>query len=124
MRADAERYYASNRGIATLLGGLLLPPSAWILHLELSFTYAVQLCSGQHLWLPHVTTLLALAVTVAAGLMARRNWHGTGGRLNEDRGGVIARSNFLAVAGMASAIFFGWVILATEVPNLFMSPCQ
>jgi hypothetical protein len=123
MRADAERYYAGNAGIATLYLGVFLPPAAWFLHLVASFTLAAQLCSGRHEWVLHAVGVAALLVVVAGGLLAWRNWKGTGRRLNEDRGGTIARSNFLAVAGLASTAFFGLVILASEVPNWFLPPC-
>jgi hypothetical protein len=123
MRPDAERYYASNRGTATLYAGLLLPAAGWMLHLLASFTLATRLCDGRHHWILHVVLLVAVAMAVAGGIFSWRNWRGTGSAFDDDRGGVIGRSNFLAIAGLASAAFFGLVILLTEVPNWFLDPC-
>lgn len=123
MRADAERYYAGNRGTATLYLGVFLPAAGWLLHLVASFTLATQLCEGRHHWLLHVVLLAALLLAVAGGLLSWRNWRGTGSTFDEDRGGVIGRSNFLAIAGLSSAAFFGLVIVLSEVPNWFLQPC-
>jgi hypothetical protein len=123
MRPDAVRYYAGNRGTATLYLGALLPPAGWLLHLSASFTLATQLCDGRHHWLLHAVLVVALALAVTGGVLAWRNWRGTGSTFDDDRGGVIGRSNFLAIAGLASAAFFGLVILLSEVPNWFLDPC-
>jgi hypothetical protein len=123
MRPDAESYYAGNRGIATLYAGVLLPPTGWFLHLTASFTLATQLCDGRHYWSLHAVLVVALAMAVAGGVLSWRNWRGTGSAFDDDRGGTIGRSNFLAIAGLASASFFGLVILLSEVPNWFLPPC-
>ena len=123
MRADAERYYAGNTGIATLYLGVFLAPAAWFFHLVASFTLATQLCDGRHEWLLHAVGFAAIVMAAAGGVLAWRNWKGTGSKLNEDRGGTLARSNFLAVAGLASTAFFGFVIILSEVPNWFLPPC-
>lgn len=123
MRADAERYYAGNAGIATLYLGVFLAPAAWFFHLVTSFTLAAQLCDGRHEWLLHAVGLAAIMMAATGGALAWRNWKGTGSRLNEDRAGTMARSNFLAVAGLASTAFFGLVIVISEVPNWFLPPC-
>lgn len=125
MREDAERYYAGHRGIATLFLGLLLPPVAWMLHVTLSFTVATALCDqgGGGLWVLHLLTLAALAISLAAGFLAWRNWHATGEDTNPDEGGTLARSKFLAIAGLASSAFFTLAILTAEGANLMLGPC-
>jgi hypothetical protein len=123
MREDAERYYAGGRGIATLWLGLLLPPAAWLLHLSASFTVATALCGSSSLWFLHVLTVAALAVSIGGGLLAWRNWHATGEDTNPDEGGTLARSKFLALAGLASSTFFTLAILVAEVANLMLGQC-
>lgn len=123
MRADAQRYFAGNRGSARLYAGVLLAPAAWFLHLVASYTMATLLCGGRHEWLLHVPFVLALGMAGAGGLLAWRNWDDTGRGFDPDRGGVLGRSNFLAVAGLGSSAFFGLVVLLTEVPNWFLPPC-
>lgn len=123
MRQDAERYYATDRGIATLLLGLLLPPAAWLVHVEATFVLSTRVCASGHEWTLHLTTLLALAVALTGGWLAWRNWRATGSAESPDRAGTLARSNFLAVAGLASAAFFTVAILAAELTTFFISPC-
>lgn len=126
MREDAERYYAGNRGIATLIFGFLLPPAAWLLHLSISFAVATALChngSAGGLWVLHLLTLGALGVSGTAGYLAWRNWHATGADTNPDEGGTLARSKFLAIAGLASSAFFTLAILTAEGASLMLGPC-
>lgn len=123
MREDAERYYAGHRGIATLVLGTLLPPLAWMLHLSVSFTVATALCGSSIQWVLHLLTAGALAISLGGGLLAVRNWHATGEDTNPDEGGTLARSKFLALAGMASFAFFTLAILAAAVANLMVGSC-
>ena len=123
MRADAERYYAGNRGIATLILGFILPPAAWLLHVGASFALADYVCGSGADWLPHIVTLAALAIALTGGFLAWRNWHDTGEDTNPDQGGTLARSKFLAIAGLAAAAFFSLAILAAEYPNWVLDPC-
>jgi hypothetical protein len=123
MRDDAERYYATHSGITTLFLGLLLPPAAWLAHLSASFTLTEHLCSSSQFWLLHLVTLVTFVIAAVGGLLAWRNWRDTGRAHSPDAAGTIARSNFLAVAGMASGVFFSIAILAAELPNWMISPC-
>lgn len=123
MREDAERYYAGHRGIATLVLGTLLPPVAWMLHLSVSFTVATALCDVSIQWVLHLLTAGTLAVSLTGGWLALRNWHATGDDTNPDEGGTLARSKFLALAGMASCAFFTLAILAAAAANIMVGPC-
>jgi hypothetical protein len=124
MRADAERYYASHTGIATLFVALLLPPWIWLVHLTASFAASEALCAaGRGGWL-HVFSLVAIGLSLGAGAFALRNWHDTGDDSNPDEGGTLARSKFLAIAGLASSAFFTLALIAAEIPNLMLGPCD
>jgi hypothetical protein len=124
MRADAERYYASHTGIATLIVALLVPPAIWLVHLTASFAASASLCAaGRGVWL-HVFSVVAIALSVGAGAFALRNWHDTGDDTNPDEAGTIARSKFLAIAGLASSVFFTLALIAAEVPNWMLGPCN
>lgn len=126
MREDAERYYAGNRGIATLIFGFVLPPAAWMLHVSVSFTVATALCedgAAGALWVLHLLTVGALAICGFGGFLAWRNWHATGMDTNPDEGGTLARSKFLAIAGLAGSAFFTLAIITAEAANLMLGPC-
>jgi|SRR5690606_5798053 len=124
MREDAERYYAGSRGIATLVLGVLLPPAAWMLHVSVSFLVATSLCeSGGSLWPLHLVTVPAAAIALAGGYLAWRNWHDTGEDTNRDEPGTLARSKFLALAGLASSAFFTLAIIIAELSTLLLASC-
>lgn len=126
MREDAERYYAGKRGIATLISGFVLPPAAWLLHLSVSFTVATALCekgAADDLWVLHLLTLGALGISGMGGYLAWRNWQATGTDTSPDEGGTLARSKFLAIAGLASSAFFTLAIIAAEGASLMLGPC-
>lgn len=123
MREDAERYYAGHRGIATLWLGFLLPPAAWLLHVSVSFGVATALCGSGSQWVLHLLTVAALAVSLAGGWIAWRNWRATGEDTNPDEGGTLARSKFLALAGLASSAFFSLAIGTAELAGWMVGPC-
>lgn len=124
MREDAERYYAGHRGIATLWLGFLLPPAAWLLHLGVSFSVATALCGSRSgVWILNLLTVAALGVSIAGGWLAWRNWHATGEDTNPDEGGTLARSKFLALAGLASSAFFSLAIGTAQLASWMVGPC-
>lgn len=124
MREDAERYYAGHRGIATLIAGLLLPPAAWMVHLSGSFVVASALCErGGPMWPLHLVTVPTAAIALTGGYLAWRNWHDTGEDTNPDEGGTLARSKFLALAGLASGAFFTFAIIIAEVSTVLLASC-
>jgi hypothetical protein len=124
MRADAERYYATHRGTATLFVGVLVPPAVWLAHLMASFAASEALCARGYGVVLHLLSLVAIALAVGAGLLALRNFHGTGDEANPDEGGTLARSKFLAVAGIASSAFFTLALIAADIPNWMLGPCS
>ena len=123
MREDAERYYAGHRGIATLWLGFLLPPAAWLLHVSVSFSVATALCGAGNQWVLPLLTVAALAASMAGGWLAWRNWHATGEDTNPDEGGTLARSKFLALAGLASSAFFSLAIGVAQLASWMVGPC-
>ena len=124
MREDAERYYAGHRGIATLILGVLLPPVAWLLHVSLSYFVATALCdSGGPMWPLHLVTIPAAAIALSGGYLAWRNWHDTGEDTNRDEPGTLARSKFLALAGLASSAFFTLAIILAELSTVLLASC-
>lgn len=121
MRPDAEVYFTSHRGIARLWLGMLLPPGAWLIHLSASYSMASKVCENMVLY--HLVTVGALVLALAGGWLAWRNRRDLDGSLNPDEAGTIARSRFMATAGLASAAFFMLALLFQEVPNWVIPPC-
>lgn len=123
MDATAERHDSGREGIAELWFGLLAAPAAWFLHLTVNYSLVRYACATGAPWILHLVTLAALALAGTGGWVAWRNWRRTGRPAETTGGGVEGRSRFMAVGGVAASAFFALVILAAELPNLFLEPC-
>lgn len=71
----------------------------------------------------HLVTLATLALAVAGGLVAWRDWRRSGGEWPGEEGSVLARSRFMGVLGLLTSAFFALVIVAEWAAKLFLDPC-
>lgn len=113
-----------------VLGGAI----AWFVHLALVYTLAEAACITGFPWftvlgfhgtllLIVIVTLLTLAVTVVAGVVAYRNR-----RLLDESNGPIAplnrgASEHMVRGGVYLSVFFVLLILVETLPIFFMRPC-
>jgi len=122
---DIERRYSSPRGVLELWAGFLLGPTAWFVHLSLSYFLAETRCEDP--W--NVTFLLASVVfgivALTGGWFAWNNYDRTGRewpRGEED--GVLIRSRFLAIVGLLLSGLSLLAIAAQTIPMLVLTPCS
>lgn len=110
--------------------GLLGPPFAWAAHLALGDLIFELGCSpgmrskkilgiSLHWWATAETAVLA-AITVAAGLLAYRAWRRL---VRMSDGTSLHRAHAMAVAGMASSLLYGLLILFGFVPSFVLHSC-
>lgn len=109
--------------------GILAGPLAWLSLLQWNYVASYVSCETRQTWFLHAATLLALALTAAAGAWAWR----TGGGLSVDPrepteplGDATRAARTLWMARLA-ALFSAWfviVMLAMEVPILILETCQ
>ncbi|HVL66508.1 MAG TPA: hypothetical protein VM364_04510 [Vicinamibacterales bacterium] len=118
-----ERGWSSPRRLLTLWSGVLLAPIAWALNLSVNYGLATFACSGPWAAALHVSALVALALSVAGGLIAWRLWT-TLARVPDDEGTRAARSRFMAAGGLGLSVLFGVLIVAQWLPTLFIEPCR
>jgi hypothetical protein len=124
MGGHEARGYWEHVGLTRLLAGVLLPPLAWALDLQVSYALVKWSCAtGWHagLW---IVPALSLSLVAAAA------WHSWGcwtalrqqaapaGAAHEDR------SYFLAVTGLALAALFALLIVTSALPRALLSPCE
>jgi len=106
-------------GLAVFAG-----PVAWALHLEVSYSLAPSACDLKSKLFLHLTTLGALLLVTAGAVTA---WS-VGKKLPEgstEKGNPEdSRLRFMSLAGVASCVLFGLVILAAEVPNWILRVCD
>jgi hypothetical protein len=107
--------------LLALWTGVLAGPFAWAALLQTNYVMSYVACEYRHTWMLHLTTVLALAVTVAGGLSAWRAVPVDDGEAPPSR--AVARARDMAMAGLALSVWFALVILATEIPVLMLPPC-
>lgn len=122
MQADAAADLKAGAGIGELWAGVLVGPTAMLLQLEANYALVLWSCATGHTWPLHLVSVLALLVTVVAGLLAYRVW----GRVtaNEDGGGPVARSRFMAAVGILISLLMCGVIVAQWIPVFIHHPCE
>jgi hypothetical protein len=135
---DRNRHPARPGGIS-LAVGLLLAPAAWMVQTNLVQTIAAWSCfPHQHpvnapalSWLEPgivIVAALALLLGIAGGVIAIRNWRGTGQvasmlKEHESVDRHAARDAFLARAGALASALFVFALIATDLAWLLVSPC-
>jgi hypothetical protein len=104
-----------------LWAGLLLPATAWALHLTISYVLATTACAESDPPL-HAVTAILLATAAGGGWMAWTSWNAA--RADSD-GTEEQRSvaRFLALLGVLAAGLFGLAILTQGIPTLILGPC-
>ncbi len=119
---DSERRWTTGRAILALWSGVLLPPLAWVLHLNVSYALATLACQHARATLL-LTTGVSLAVAGVGGAIAWRVWSEIGPGHEAD-GSVIGRSRFMGMGGVALAILFAVVIVVQTIPTLLFTSCD
>jgi hypothetical protein len=110
--------------LRALWTGLLLPPAAFLLNLELAYALVPNACSSGNELSVHLVHLVCLALAVFGGVTAWRFWRRSGETWPGDEGGPVARSRFMAGLGFLTSALFALVILAQWIPSFMLSPCQ
>ena len=125
MAERTERTHSAGPpALLALWTGILLPPVAFLVNLQVSYMLVPYACGhGEPVWL-HLSALLFVMVAVVAGLLARRDWRRAGEEWPDERGDVVTRSRFMAVAGMLSAAFFAILMIGQWIANVIIRPCQ
>jgi hypothetical protein len=121
---DPTQYFSRRTGLLALWAGVLLPPSAWFLHQQLSYILVPWACETGRQFILYLVTLAMLLLALAGGLMARRAWQCLGHDEPDEAGGVLARSRFMAVAGVLSSAMFSLAILAQGIPSVILHACE
>lgn len=122
MQANATADLKAGAGVGALWAGVLVGPTAMLMQLEINYALVPWACRASHTWPLHLVSLLALLLTVVAGMLVWRIWRRV--RTNEDSGGVLGRSRFMAAVGVLISLLMALVIVAQWLPVFFHSPCE
>jgi hypothetical protein len=117
-----ERYFSKRRGLVSLWGGVLLPPAAFLLNLQVAYAVVAVTCARAAPWV-HVTSALLFVLALVGGAIAYSQWRRSGGGPPGDGGNVLDRSRFLAAVGGMGSALFSLIILMQWVALLLLPPC-
>ena len=124
MTVDQRTDLPDAREIAALWTGLLLPPAAFLLNLEVAYALVPVACSSGATLPVHLVHLGCLILALVGGVFARRCWRATGSTWSGEEGGRLGRSRFMAGLGLLVSALFALVIVAQWIPSFLLSPCQ
>src|ERR1043165_2807828 len=100
MKAKVAEDFKEGTGAAALWAGLLVGPIVMLVQLQTNYALVLWACNTGHEWVLHLVSLLALLITMAAGLLAWSNWRRAGAEWDDEGAGVIPRSRFMALVGV------------------------
>lgn len=106
-----------------LWSGVLTGPILFLVLLQVNYLLTMWSCSAGARWPLHLATLIALAVTVLAGVRSYGMWDRAGREWSDNAGGGRARTRFLSSLGVLTSSLFATVILAQWLMVMLMDPC-
>ena len=124
MEREESLGFGFGSGLLSLWAGLLIGPLVALLQLEANYALAFWACGHDHMWLLHVVSLLALSLSLSAGVVAYLNWRRLGAQLPKDEAGVAPRSRFMSFVGILVSALMTMVIIAQWIPLLMIGPCE
>lgn len=124
MTVDSRTEMPDAGHIRSLWLGLLVPPAAFLLNLELAYALVPTACGTSSVMIVHLVHAICLLLALAGGLVAWRTWKAVGAGWPGEEGGRVARSQFMAGSGVLGSGLFALVIVAQWIPSFVLSPCQ
>ena len=105
--------------------GVLIPPLAMLTNVSLGYAFVPWSCSAQSRTVLHIEIAALVLISIAAGVVAHREWsrHGGGGQ-SDDAAGPGPRARFLGAMGMGSSALFTLILLAQWFANVYLTPCN
>lgn len=119
-RADDAPVAPTRRELLVLWAGVLGPPLAFLLNLELTYAVVGLFCEArlESPILVHVVPAIMLLVTIALGMLSFMQWQRSGGGERAQASGRV-----LAIFGVLSASFFTAMLVAQWLPSFLIDPC-
>lgn len=120
----APEKFETRRGIALLWFGVLGGPVLWFTHQQVELVLVPWVCGHAQTWILHAVTAACLAGVFAAGAVAWKNRTENAPLDAPEVPASRSRSRFMGTVGLMASVLFALVIIAQEVPNLLLDPCQ
>jgi hypothetical protein len=124
MTIDRDAHIDDPRRLLLLWTGLLLPPVAVLLDINVGYFLVTQACLHRNIVPLHLVHLGAMLLAMLGGLAAWRLWQNVGRGMPHDEPGPPGTTRFMAATGLAGGVLFTLVTLAQWIPVFVLSPCQ
>jgi hypothetical protein len=124
MTVDRRTDVADAREIRALWVGLLLPPLAFLIDLEVAYALVPVACASRSQLPVHLVHLACLLLALFGSLTAWRCWKVRGASWPGQEGSPLARGRFMAGIGVLLSALFVLVILAMWIPSFMLDACQ
>ena len=124
MGGYAATGYWEHVGLAKLLAGLLLPPFAWLLEMQVSYATVKWACAADARWVILLLPLGSIGLVALAAWLSWSCWTMLRGNAVLEGPRQEDRSYFLAISGLAMSALFLLLILTSYAPRYLLSPCE
>jgi hypothetical protein len=124
MTVDPRTDVPDARALRALWTGILLPPLAFLLDLEVAYALVPTACSTRNQLPVHLSHLACLLLALFGGFTALRCWSALGSTWPGEAGDPTARSRFMAGVGILMSALFVLIIVAMWIPSFILDPCQ
>ena len=124
MAVDPRTDVPDKGTIRALWIGVLVPPIAFLINLEVAYALVPPACGARTLLWVHLAHLITLALAAYGGVIAMQAWRRSGATWPGDHGGRVSRTQFLAGLGALMGLMFVTVIVAQWIPSFILDPCQ
>ena len=112
---DSSEALVSRNGTPGLWFAVFGPPAAWFASLIVSYFAVHEVCRVHSPLGPRIASLVALLVSIAAGVVARAIWL----KVEEHE-----RARFMAQIGVLGSGVFSAIILLQIISTLFLPACH
>lgn len=112
--------------------GILAGPIVWLISFEALFALNPWACIFQTKLALYIVSIVAFALSLAAGLLAWRQWKELGreadpsarGAPSQERTDTLSRSRLMAFGGVILSALACLIIVAQAIPELILEACQ
>lgn len=124
MGSRTAQSYWEDVGLVKLISGLLLPPFAWLLDMQVSYATVKWACAADARWILLALPIGSIALVLYAAWLSWSCWMLLRDEAVPDGARMEDRSYFLALGGLAMSAVFMLLIVTSYAPRYFLSPCE
>jgi hypothetical protein len=113
----------SVREFSSLTLGLVLGPIVALINQQAIYSEDAWACGHDARGILHIIPLVCLIAVFAVALSAYNDWRRAGRGVEDEHGGVAARTRFVSMAGLAISALSMAIIIAQWFAVIMFGPC-